>query len=56
TQAHYEYCLSRENIQQCLVDATEVLELEQERLKILAPGYFNQFNLVINHEWTKHGK
>ncbi|CAF2098977.1 unnamed protein product [Rotaria magnacalcarata] len=55
TQAHYEYCLSRENIQQCLVDATEVLELEQERLKILAPGYLNQFNLVINHEWTKHG-
>ncbi|CAF3518559.1 unnamed protein product [Rotaria socialis] len=55
TQAHYEYCLSRENIQQCLVDATEVLEPEQERLKILAPGYLNQFNLFINHEWTKHG-
>jgi len=55
TQGHYELCLSTENIEQCLVNGTQILEPEKERLKILAPGYLNKFNLFINHEWTKHG-
>ncbi|CAF1117577.1 unnamed protein product [Rotaria sordida] len=55
TQGHYEYCLSMEHIEQCLVNGTQVLEPEYERLKILAPGYLNKYNLFINHEWTKHG-
>lgn len=56
TQNHYEYCLSKENIQKCLVNMTEILKTEQERMKILAPGYLNTYNLFINHEWTKHGE
>jgi len=55
SQGDYEYCLTIENIQQCLVNGTQILEPERERLKILAPGYLNKFNLFINHEWTKHG-
>ncbi|CAF1384808.1 unnamed protein product [Adineta ricciae] len=55
TQGDYENCLSIENIQQCLVNATDVLLPEQERLKLLAPGYLGTRNLFINHEWTKHG-
>ena len=51
----YEYCLSTENIQQCLVNGVAILEPERERLAILAPGYLNRLNLFINHEWTKHG-
>ena len=56
TQVDYEYCLSVENVQGCLINATEILLPEQERLKILAPGYLGERNLFINHEWTKHGK
>ncbi len=55
SQGDYEYCLTIENIQQCLINGTQILEPERERLKILAPGYLNKFNLFINHEWTKHG-
>jgi len=55
SQANYEYCLASENINQCLVNGVEILEPEQERLKVLAPGYLNKMNLFINHEWTKHG-
>jgi ribonuclease I len=56
TQGDYEYCLSVENREECLIDPTEILLPEQERLKIFAPGYLNKRNLFINHEWTKHGK
>ncbi|CAF1055418.1 unnamed protein product [Rotaria sordida] len=55
TQVDYEYCLSMENRQECLINATDILLPEQERLKILAPGYLGIRNLFINHEWTKHG-
>ncbi|UJR32000.1 hypothetical protein I4U23_019470 [Adineta vaga] len=55
SQGNYEYCLSSENITDCLVNGKEILEPERERLKILAPGYLNRHNLFINHEWTKHG-
>ena len=55
SQGNYELCLSTENIEQCLVNSTQVLQPEIERLKILAPGYLNKYNLFINHEWTKHG-
>ncbi|CAF1330825.1 unnamed protein product [Rotaria sp. Silwood1] len=55
TQVDYEYCLSIENKQECLINATNILLPEQERLKILAPGYLGVRNLFINHEWTKHG-
>ncbi|CAF1366565.1 unnamed protein product [Didymodactylos carnosus] len=54
TQDYYEYCLSYENISQCLVNP-EVVEHEQERLKYLAPGHLGKRNLFMNHEWTKHG-
>ncbi|CAF4559677.1 unnamed protein product [Rotaria socialis] len=33
----------------------DILLPEQERLKLLAPGYLGPRNLFINHEWTKHG-
>jgi ribonuclease I len=56
SQGNYEYCLSSENIEQCLVNGTQILEPERERLKVFAPGYLNKLNLFINHEWTKHGK
>jgi ribonuclease I len=56
SQGNYELCLATENIEQCLVNSTQILEPEKERLKILAPGYLNQLNLFINHEWTKHGR
>ena len=55
TQTNYEYCLSSEHIEQCLVNGQQILEPLQERLKVLAPGYLNKFNLFFNHEWTKHG-
>ncbi len=55
-QTDYEYCLSVENIEECLVNANDVLVPETERLKILAPGYLGPRNLFINHEWTKHGR
>ncbi|CAF3682882.1 unnamed protein product [Rotaria sp. Silwood1] len=55
SQNHYEYCLSIENIEQCLINDRKILQNEYERLKIFAPGYLNKFNLFINHEWTKHG-
>lgn len=56
SQTDYEYCLSVENINECLVSAKDVLEPETERLKNLAPGYLGPRNLFINHEWTKHGE
>jgi ribonuclease I len=56
SQVDYEYCLSVENKEECLVNGTEVLLPEEERLKILAPGYLSKRNLFINHEWTKHGR
>jgi ribonuclease I len=56
TQTDYEYCLSVENIQECLINPTDILLPEEERLKVLAPGYLGPRNLFINHEWTKHGK
>lgn len=55
SQGNYEYCLARENIDQCLVNADMIFQSEYERLKIFAPGYLNHYNLFINHEWTKHG-
>ncbi|CAF3653075.1 unnamed protein product [Adineta steineri] len=55
TQGDYEYCLSVENVQECLIDPVEILEPERDRLKVLAPGYLGKRNLFINHEWTKHG-
>ncbi|UJR14731.1 hypothetical protein I4U23_001723 [Adineta vaga] len=55
TQGDYENCLSLENIQECLVNGSNILVPEQERLKVLAPGYLGKRNLFINHEWTKHG-
>lgn len=55
TQDDYEYCLAVEGIEPCVVNGSAVLLPEQERLKILAPGYLNHRNLFINHEWTKHG-
>ncbi|CAF4327061.1 unnamed protein product, partial [Rotaria magnacalcarata] len=54
-QVDYEYCLSIENRQECLINPTDILLPEQERLKLLAPGYLGPRNLFINHEWTKHG-
>lgn len=54
-QGDYEYCLSIENLNECLVDGRSVLTPEQDRLKVLAPGYLGPRNLFINHEWTKHG-
>ncbi|CAF1625562.1 unnamed protein product, partial [Adineta ricciae] len=55
SQGNYEYCLASENVGDCLINGREILEPERERLKVLAPGYLNKFNLFINHEWTKHG-
>lgn len=55
TQGNYELCLSSESIDACLVDFIDVIQPVQERLKILAPGYLNRYNLLMNHEWTKHG-
>ncbi|CAF3406029.1 unnamed protein product [Rotaria socialis] len=43
------------NYQECLINPTDILLPEQERLKLLASGYLGPRNLFINHEWTKHG-
>jgi len=56
SQSEYEYCLSIENVQQCLINPLEIIVPEQERLKTYAPGYLGKRNLFINHEWTKHGR
>lgn len=55
TQDDYEFCLSIEQIDECLINGTEILRPFEEQLKIFAPGYLNERNLFINHEWTKHG-
>ena len=55
SQSDYEYCLSVENVKQCLINGTEILQPVTDRLKVFAPGYLNDRNLFINHEWTKHG-
>lgn len=56
TQSHYEYCLATEHVEPCIIDGKEILQAEFERLKLYAPGYLNDYNLFLNHEWSKHGK